>query len=138
MVTNISVSNVLLSSNTYLHDPSYIPSQFFWMIVIMGFTCWFLLSYNKELEILFGLLSVICFGAATWFAAYITSEASAITTIDGITTTIYAQTIVPQPGLQIIMVVCFLFSIVIVLYVWILRETDKKMDSQSIMKRGQV
>ena len=138
MITNISASSVTLLSSTYLHDPNYIPSQYFLLLVIMGFVCWFLLSYNKELEIIFSLISVIAFGAAAWFAAYITTEASAITVIDGVPTTVYAQVVVPQPGIQIIMVVCFLFSIVITVYVWMLRDMDKKTDAQSLMKRGQV
>jgi uncharacterized membrane protein YccC len=108
------------------------------MFIAIGFICWYLLTINKELEILFSLVSVISFGLSAWYSAYITSESSAIVIMDGVATSVYSQVVTPQPALQIMMVVCFLFSIVITIYVWLLRDADKKTDSQSLMKRGQV
>jgi len=136
MITNISSSDIILSSTSYLHDPNYIPAQYVLIFIAIGFLCWCLLSYNKELEILFSLVSILSFGAAAWFAAYMTVESATIIVKDGVATSVYSQVVTPQPGLQIIMIVCFLFSIIITIYLLFLRDADKKMDASSV--RGKV
>jgi hypothetical protein len=54
----------------------------------------------------------------------------------GMTTVLYTQFVTPQPILQIILVVCFIFAIIMELYVVFLRESDKKLDAAGTGRKG--
>jgi hypothetical protein len=108
--------------DTQFLPSTYIPYQYEFLLIGMGFLCWALMKYAQELEVLFGLLSIIIFGASAWLSAYMCIEN---VFYDG-TTVMYSQLVTPQPVLQIILVVCFLFSIIGEVYVWVLRDADKK------------
>lgn len=128
-------SSVLTSyTDTQFANQQYIPYQYEIMLIGLGVACWFLMRYAPDLEVLFGLLAIIIFGAAAWFAAYMSIN-EVFTLVDmttGTTTVLYTQFVTPQPILQIILSVCFLFAIVIELYVVFLREADKKLEAANI------
>lgn len=132
-------SSVITSyTDTQVGNQNYIPFEYELFLIGMAFFCWVLMRYAQELEILFGLLAIIIFGASAWFAAFM-SKNDAITIVDGTTggtTILYTQFVTPQPMLQIILVVCFLFAIIIELYVWVLRDSDKTIDAGNIRKRA--
>jgi len=132
-------SSVITSyTDTQVGNQNYIPFEYELFLIGMAFTCWFLMKYAQELEILFGLLAIMLFGASAWFAAFM-SKNDAITIVDGTTggtTILYTQFVTPQPMLQIILIVCFIFAIIIEMYIWVLRDTDKKIDAGSLRKRN--
>ena len=108
------------------------------MLIGLGVMCWILMRYAQDLEILFGLLAIIIFGSAAWFAAYMSIN-EVFTLVDmtnGETTVLYTQFVTPQPILQIILVVCFLFAIIIELYTLFLREADKKLELERTGRKG--
>lgn len=132
-------SSVITSyTDTQIGNQQYMPYQYELFLIGMAFACWVLMIYARELEILFGLLAIIIFGAASWFAAYMSFN-DAITIVDGTTggtTILYTQFVTPQPLLQIILLVCFLFAIVIELYIWVLRDSDKAIDASTSRARN--
>jgi len=136
MITNLSIiSATPLSSTMYLHDSNYMPIQFLFLFIAIGFISWYLLSINKDFEILFGITSIFGFGVALWYSAYVTLETSEVAIVGGVATYVYSQVVAPQPVLQVVMVVCFLFSIIITVYITFLRDTAKKLESGDIMRR---
>lgn len=124
-------SSVITSyTDTQFANQQYIPYQYEVMLIGLGVACWVLMKYVADLEVLFGLLAIIVFGAASWFAAYMSIN-EVFTLVDmttGTTTVLYTQFVTPQPILQVILVVCFLFAIVIEAYVLFLRSADKVTD----------
>lgn len=132
MISNLTLSTVALQSASYLHDAQYMPAEYVYALILIGFIGWALLCINKDLEVLFGFISIIAFGAAAWFAAYMTIETSGVVVVGTTITYVHSQVVTPQPILQIIMVVCFLFAIMAEVYVVFLREADKKLDTKPI------
>ena len=134
-----NTSEVMTSyTDTKFANQNYIPYQYEMMLIGLGVTCWVLMRYAQDLEVIFGLLAIIIFGAAAWFAAYMSIN-EVFTLVDmtnGETTVLYTQFVTPQPILQIILVVCFLFAIIIELYILFLREADKKIDLERTGRQG--
>ena len=134
-----NTSEVMTSyTDTQFANQNYIPYQYEMMLIGLGVMCWILMRYAQDLEILFGLLAIIIFGAAAWFAAYMSIN-EVFTLVDmtnGETTVLYTQFVTPQPILQIILVVCFLFAIIIELYTLFLREADKKLELERTGRKG--
>jgi hypothetical protein len=96
------------------------------------------MKYFQELEVIFGFLAILAFGAAAWFAAYMSID-RVFTIVDttGATTVLYAVQVTPQPVLQVVLIVCFLFAIVAEVYVVFLRTADTVTEKQSLLKRSQ-
>ena len=134
-----NASGVMTSyTDTQFANQNYIPYQYEMMLIGLGVMCWILMRYAQDLEILFGLLAIIIFGSAAWFAAYMSIN-EVFTLVDmtnGETTVLYTQFVTPQPILQIILVVCFLFAIIIELYILFLREADKKLELERTGRKG--
>lgn len=134
-----NTSEVMTSyTDTQFANQNYIPYQYEMMLIGLGVMCWILMRYAQDLEVLFGLLAIIIFGAAAWFAAYMSIN-EVFTLVDmtnGETTVLYTQFVTPQPILQIILVVCFLFAIIIELYTLFLREADKKLELERTGRKG--
>jgi hypothetical protein len=134
-----NASGVMTSyTDTQFANQNYIPYQYEMMLIGLGVVCWILMRYAQDLEVLFGLLAIIIFGAAAWFAAYMSIN-EVFTLVDmtnGETTVLYTQFVTPQPILQIILVVCFLFAIIIELYTLFLREADKKLELERTGRKG--
>ena len=134
-----NASGVMTSyTDTQFANQNYIPYQYEMMLIGLGVMCWILMRYAQDLEILFGLLAIIIFGSAAWFAAYMSIN-EVFTLVDmtnGETTVLYTQFVTPQPILQIILVVCFLFAIIIELYTLFLREADKKLELERTGRNG--
>ena len=118
------VSSVSATVDTQFLPTTYIPYQYEILLIGMGFACWILMKYAQELEVLFGLLAIIIWGAAAWFAAYMCIE----NVFYNGTTVVYSQLVTPQPILQVILAVFFIFAIIIEVYVWVLRDADKITD----------
>jgi hypothetical protein len=125
-------SSVITSyTDTQFASQQYIPYQYEILLIGLGVACWVLMKYAQELEVMFGLLAIIIWGAAAWFAAYMSIN-EVFTLVDmttGTTTVLYTQFVTPQPILQVILVVCFLFAIIIEVYVLFLRSADKATDN---------
>ena len=132
--------SAFIANDTDMHfkSPTYIPYQYELFLIGMGIACWFLMKYFNDLEVLFGFIAILIFGATAWLAAYISVDNTfpVVHTHTGVTTLIYTTQVTPQPILQIILVVCFLFAIIAEIYVVFLRESDKTIDKQSLVKRG--
>lgn len=131
-------SSVITSyTDTRFLPSTYIPYEYELLLIGLGFTCWFLMKYFAELEVLFGLLAILVFGAAAWLSAYV-SKNDVFTMLDPITndtTILYTQLVTPQPILQVILVVCFLFAIIAEVYVLFLRAADKVTDEGLLGKQ---
>jgi uncharacterized membrane protein len=125
------VSSVSATIDTQFLPSTYIPYQYEVLLIGLGFTCWFLMKYFSDLEVVFGLAAVIIFGAAAYMAAYMCIEN---VFYDGTTVT-YTQLVTPEPVLQIILIACFLFAVIIEVYVLFLRTADKKTD-EGLSKGG--
>ena len=132
MINNLTLSTVVLQSTSYLHDAQYMPAEYVYALILIGFIGWALLCINKDLEVLFGFLSIISFGASAWYAAYMTIETSGVVVVGTTITYVHSQILTPQPVLQIILVVCFIFSILAEIYVVFLREADKQLEVKKI------
>jgi hypothetical protein len=132
-------SSVITSyTDTQFANQNYIPYQYEFLFIVLGLVCWAFMKYNAELEVLFGLLAAILFGMSAYLAAYISID-DAITVIDGTTgetTILYTQLVTPQPMLQIFLTVCFLFAIIIEIYILFLRTSDKTVDAEGTGRRG--
>lgn len=126
------VSSVTATIDTQFLPETYIPYQYEFLLIGIGVSFFIAMWFTKESDILIGLLSVIFLGASAWFAAYMCIEN---VFYDGTTVT-YTQLVTPEPVLQVILVVCFLFAIVSTVYVWALRNADKVLEQQPLMRRG--
>lgn len=125
------VSSVSATLDTQYLPSTYIPYQYEFLLIGLGFLCWFLMKYFADLEVVFGIVAIIIFGAASWLAAYMCIEN---VFYDG-TTVVYTQLVTPQPILQLILIVCFLFAVIAEVYVLFLRAADKKTD-EGLSNRG--
>ena len=133
-----SSSVVTSYTDVQFKSSSYIPYQYEALLIGFALICWVLMKYIQDLEVIFGFLAILAFGAAAWFAAYMSID-RVFTIVDttGATTVLYATQVTPQPVLQVILVVCFLFAIIVELYVVFLRQADTVTDKQSLLKRSQ-
>jgi hypothetical protein len=134
-VTAAFPASITNATTTQFADKSYIPWEYEVVIIAMGLCCWGLMKYIEELEVLFGFLAIIVFGVAAYFAAYMAKIESnvLVDSTTGVVTVMYSQYITPQPILQVVLVVCFLFAIVAEVYVVFLREADKKLESTNFV-----
>jgi len=122
-------------TDTRFANQNYLPYQYEILLIAMAFSCWVLMKYHQELETIYGLIAILLFGAAAWFSAYLSiiDMVALVDTSDGTTTILYTQLVTPQPVFQVILIVCFLFAIIIEIYVLFLRGADKSIDSQGMV-----
>jgi hypothetical protein len=128
-------ASITNTTTTQFADKSYIPWEYEVVIIAMGICCWALMKYIEELEVLFGFLAIIVFGVAAYFAAYMCRIDSnvLVDSTSGAVTVMYSQYITPQPILQVVLVVCFLFAIIAEVYIVFLREADKKVETTNFV-----
>jgi hypothetical protein len=133
----IANSSTVLESyvSTQFLNQNYLPYQYEILLIAMGFTCWVLMKYHQELETMYGMIAILIFGASAWFAAYMSmiDMVTLVDPADNTTTILYTQLVTPQPTLQVILIVCFLFAIIIEIYILFLRGADKSLDSQGLV-----
>jgi len=125
-----SSSVVTSYTDTTFLPPTYIPYEYEIALVAFGCFMLVLMRYFSELEVLFGLCAIIVFGAAAWLAAYV-AKIDVFTMLDPVTnetTILYTQLVTPQPMMQVILVVAFLFSVIAEIYVMFLRNADRETD----------
>jgi glucan phosphoethanolaminetransferase (alkaline phosphatase superfamily) len=114
----------------------YMPYQYEVLFIAIGFFCLVVMKYCQEIEVLLGLLSLIAFGIAAWFAPYIciTDVFPVVDNTDGTTTVLYTQYVTPEPILQMFLVLCFLFAVIATIYVTFLRQADQVLDNAELIK----
>lgn len=121
---------------TIIASANYFPVHFFYLLIAIGFVCLIAMKYYQDVEVLFGLASVISFGVAAYEAPYVyTSEISTIliNATSGELKTVYTQIVQPQPVLQVFLAVLFLFALIMTLYVTFLRNADSVVDKTNLI-----
>lgn len=129
------MNNITDITSVAFAGQNYIPWEYEAGIILIGFLCWLLMKYMEDLEVVFGFLAIIIFGIAAYFAAYMAMIENNIivNTITENVTVVHTQYVTPQPILQIFLIVCFLFAIIIEVYVVFLRQADKKLESSNFV-----
>jgi hypothetical protein len=128
-------SSVSATTDMQILETTYMPYQYEMLFIVIAFSGIALMKLYQELEVLFGLIGILSFGVAAWFAPYICFvETFVIANSTGVET-LHTQVVTPQPVLQVLLVVCFLFAIVAELYVLFLRDADKILDSTQLIEQ---
>lgn len=118
---------------TTFAEGGYMPYHYFILIVAIAFGAWVAMKYCPEADVLFGIISVVAFGIATYYSAYIsTTDAFATVSYDGSATVTYAQLVSPQPIFQLFFGTCLLLSFIYTVYVLFLRQADATLEKKSI------
>ena len=130
-VSSVSALNTTTTTSYSIVPPTYIPYEYVLAYVVFGFICWFLMRYMPDLEVLFSFAAILFFGLAVNYAPYM-AVVKTFETVDtsGTANIVYTQMVTPQPIFQDVLGALFLFSIIVLLYVWKLRDADKKLDAK--------
>lgn len=121
------------TTDTQILDTTYMPYQYEILFIVVAFFSLALMKLYQELEVLFGLIGLISFGIAAWFAPYIAFVETFVLTNTTGTEILHTQVVSPQPILQILLIVCFLFTLIAELYVLFLRDADHILDSANLI-----
>jgi len=109
-----------------LHDAKYMPASYVYILITIGMISLIGSRLIESAEDLLSIGAVIPLGLSAWFANYMTHEytstVSAVAT--GVGTNI--QIITPSPYLSLTMTVFFILSILNVIWIFYLRDADKK------------
>lgn len=133
----IANSSTVMTSytDTQFSGKNYMPYQYEILFIAIAFICLIGMKINQEIEVLLGIISTIAFGVSAWFAPYlcIYDVFTVVDNRDGSATVLYTQFVTPEPILQVLMIVCFLFSFIYLIYVIFLRDADKGMSASDII-----
>ena len=129
-------ANVTFADITYLQPQEYMDENIWYFLVAMAFVCWGLSVFAPVAEDIFCIATPGLFGLAAWKAPYLTRTVldnigiqqviSAVGTTTDNGYNIYQMIIMPQPELQIAMIMLTLLSIVSGIYIIFFRNADKK------------
>lgn len=116
------------NSTSFTHDVNYLPVEFVYAFIILGFFTMIVSQAILKYGILYSVLSPVAFGLAAWYSNYMTQE-----TVNAVYSCaldepiiVHTQIITPSPAFTVFLVMCFLISIINVLIVFFLSRESKE------------
>lgn len=109
--TNITFYN----SSAYFHDANYALIEIEYLFIAIGFLTILASRTLQSGKELFAIVSPIAFGIAAWYANYMTKESVEGLALGTNGFMLHTEFVVASPVLSIVMVACFLISILNIL-----------------------
>ena len=120
VITPVTANSTLYSSS-YVHDYSYIPAQYEYVLVIIGLASLAISRIWKDADDIFSIGAVIPLAMSAWFANYMTSESIIASPTN---TVVYTQIIIPNIYLSITMLVFTIAALLNVYWIFFLQPSD--------------
>jgi hypothetical protein len=131
IITNISNdSGVDLLSNSYLHDAHYMPAMYVYAMAIIGILCLAISRLLEAAEDIFAIGATIPIAVSAWFANFMSLDKSTVVVTGTNITVVDTQIVSPNPYLSLTMTVFFILAIVNIIWIFYLRQTDKKISGE--------
>jgi hypothetical protein len=116
------------NSTSFTHDANYLPVEFVYAFIILGFFTMIVSQAIMKYGILYAVLSPVAFGLAAWYSNYMTQE-----TVNAVYSCaldepiiVHTQIITPSPAFTVFLIMCFLISIINVLIVFFLSREPRE------------
>jgi len=130
LLTNVSASDTTtLITNSFLHDSNYMPAESVYVFIIIGLGCLAASRIYESAEDILSIGAVIPLAMSAWFANYMTLERNGFAVTTTGTSVINTQIIAPNIYLSITMAVFTILAILNVIWVFYLKDADKKTES---------
>jgi hypothetical protein len=126
IITNVSGNETGLVSSSYLQDSHYMPAMYVYGMALIGILCLAISRIFEATEDIFAIGATIPIGISAWFANYMSIDKSTVVVTGTNITIVNTQVISPNPYLSLSMVVFFILAIVNIVWIFYLRQADKK------------
>jgi hypothetical protein len=117
------------NSTSFTHDVNYLPVEFVYAFIILGFFTMIVSQAISRYGILYAVLSPVAFGLAAWYSNYMTQESvnAVYSCALDEPIVVHTQIITPSPAFTVFLIMCFLIAIINVLIIFFLsREMNEK------------
>jgi multidrug transporter EmrE-like cation transporter len=116
------------NSTSFTHDVNYLPVEFVYAFIILGFFTMIVSQAIIKYGILYSVLSPVAFGLATWYSNYMTQESvnAVYSCLLEEPIVVHTQIITPSPAFTIFLIMCFLISIINLLIIYFLSREEKE------------
>jgi hypothetical protein len=130
IITNVSGDDVGLLSTSFLQDAHYMPAMYVYAMAIMGILCLAISRVLEAAEDIFAIGATIPIAVSAWFANYMSLDKSTVVVMGTNVSVVNTQVISPNPYLSLSMVVFFILAIINIVWIFYLRQTDKKISGE--------
>lgn len=120
--TNITFYN----SSAYFHDVNYLPREFVYAFMIIGFFTILVSRVIKDGAGFFAIIPPIAFLISAWYANYMTIENVEGLALSSSGFALHTEILVASAPLSILMIICFLISLINVFDIFIASVPIKK------------
>lgn len=128
LITSVSAEVLTNYSGTQVAPSMYIPWEYVAVVALIGIVCLIASQMFEDIRVILGMISTMAFVFCTWGAGSM-AVISSFTVIDQLTgeSEVHLMTAAtPQPMLQLLFGVLFLFSLVLTGYMWFGNLTPEK------------
>lgn len=130
VISNVSVSSsTSLITNSFLHDTHYMPAEYVYVFILIGLGCLAASRIYESAEDILSIGAVIPLAMSAWFANYMTFERNGFAVTATGTSIVNTQIITPNIYLSITMVVFTILAILNLIWIFYLKNADKKTES---------
>ena len=137
LVTNNTANTAAaLVSTSYVHDITYISVGVEFALIAIGLLS-LCISKWEPVEDIFCLIAFIFLAMSAWFANFMTQEytvyavyaeaGSSVQTLH----TVYTQVITQNPYLSIALVICTIFAIINILYIYYIKPHEEELSAKN-------
>lgn len=115
------------SSASFIHDANYLPVEFVYAFIVLGFFTMIVSQAILRFGMLYAILSPLAFGLAAWYSNYMTQETvnAVYSCLLDLPVVVHTQVITPSPAFTVFLIVCFLVSIINILIIFFLNREHK-------------
>lgn len=131
IITNVSPGGTSVVSNSYLHDPNYMPWEYECILIAIGLVCLAISRIWESTEDLFSVIAVVPIAMSAWFANFMSMEKTTTVVASGTITIVNTQVITPNIYLSAAMSIATLAAIVNVVWIFVFKDADKKTSGDS-------
>lgn len=132
-------SESAFNSTSFVHDVNYLPVEFVYAFVVLGFFTMIVSQAIFKYGMLYAILSPIAFGMAAWYSNYMTQETvnAVYSCALDVPVVVNTQIITPVPAFTVFLVVCFIVSLVNILLIFFLtRSPPEKREPEEEKSSG--
>jgi hypothetical protein len=130
IITNVSGDDVGLISTSFLQDAHYMPAMYVYAMAVIGILCLAISRVLEAAEDIFAIGATIPIAVSAWFANYMSLDKSTVVVMGTNVSVVNTQVISPNPYLSLSMVVFFILAIINIVWIFYLRQTDKKISGE--------
>lgn len=130
IITNVSGDDVGLLSTSFLQDAHYMPAMYVYAMAVIGILCLAISRVLEAAEDIFAIGATIPIAVSAWFANYMSLDKSTVVVMGTNVSVVNTQVISPNPYLSLSMVVFFILAIINIVWIFYLRQTDKKISGE--------